>query len=117
MGFIDDNELSLIAENLLKSGYEITKSIIEEKPINVFRTKVLNEIKKLLSNKGNILEGPLLIEPKYLMMKEVLSSKRNESTFNSLIRDDIIFFQDNHSTSKIGVLRGLHYQIPINSSR
>ncbi len=32
MGFIDDNQLSLIAENLLKSGYgDYLKSIIEEK--------------------------------------------------------------------------------------
>ncbi len=32
MGFIDDNELSLLAENLLKSGYgDYLKSIIEEK--------------------------------------------------------------------------------------
>ena len=71
------------------------------------------EIKKLLSNKGNILKGPLLIKP------TIFNDERgsffeswNQSTFDSLISDEIIFSQDNHSTSKIGVLRGLHYQIP-----
>ena len=68
---------------------------------------------KISNSNGQIIEGPLLIKP------NVFNDERgsffeswNESTFNSLIRDDIIFFQDNHSTSKIGVLRGLHYQIP-----
>ena len=35
----------------------------------------------------------------------------NESTFDKAVGKEIIFSQDNHSCSKIGVIRGLHYQI------
>lgn len=35
----------------------------------------------------------------------------NENTFRTLIGRDVAFIQDNHSRSKRGVLRGLHYQI------
>ena len=36
----------------------------------------------------------------------------NQKVFNNLIGQKITFVQDNHSISKIGVLRGLHYQKP-----
>ncbi len=71
------------------------------------------EIIKLTSNKGNILNGACLLKPK------IFSDERgsfleswNQETFDSLIGRKIIFSQDNHSSSKIGVLRGLHYQVP-----
>ena len=35
----------------------------------------------------------------------------NHSEFNQIISREINFVQDNHSKSKFGVLRGLHYQI------
>ena len=35
----------------------------------------------------------------------------NQDVFNSLLHDDIHFVQDNHSKSKKGVLRGMHYQV------
>tara|TARA_B110000503_G_scaffold57959_1_gene92761 strand:+ start:822 stop:1352 length:531 start_codon:yes stop_codon:yes gene_type:complete len=34
----------------------------------------------------------------------------NQKKFNELVEPGINFFQDNHSVSKKGVLRGLHYQ-------
>ncbi|MEL0056138.1 MAG: dTDP-4-dehydrorhamnose 3,5-epimerase, partial [Methylophilaceae bacterium] len=34
----------------------------------------------------------------------------NQKKFNNLLGQDITFVQDNHSKSKQGVLRGLHYQ-------
>ena len=71
------------------------------------------KISKLISNKGNILNGTFLIKPK------IFSDKRgsffeswNQDTFDSLISEKIIFSQDNHSCSNVGVLRGLHYQVP-----
>jgi len=36
----------------------------------------------------------------------------NQTVFNNLIGREITFVQDNHSISKIGVLRGLHFQKP-----
>ncbi len=54
----------------------------------------------------------LLIEPK------IISDERgyffesfNENNFSSVIGKNVKFVQDNHSYSKRGVLRGLHYQI------
>ncbi len=71
------------------------------------------EIKKLLSNKGNKLNGPFLIEPKIFNDERgSFFESWNQSTFDRLSGDKIIFSQDNHSTSHLGVLRGLHYQIP-----
>ena len=71
------------------------------------------EIKKLTSNKGNIIDGPLLIEPKvFLDTRGFFFESWNQSTFDINTNEKIIFSQDNHSCSKKGVLRGLHYQIP-----
>ncbi len=71
------------------------------------------EIKKLTSNKGNIIDGPLLIEPKVFLDKRgFFFESWNQSTFDIKTNEKIIFSQDNHSCSKKGVLRGLHYQIP-----
>ena len=71
------------------------------------------EIKKLTSNKGNIIDGPLLIEPKvFLDTRGFFFESWNQSTFDINTKEKIIFSQDNHSCSKKGVLRGLHYQIP-----
>jgi dTDP-4-dehydrorhamnose 3,5-epimerase len=35
----------------------------------------------------------------------------NEKDFSAAIGHDVTFVQDNHSSSKKGVLRGLHYQM------
>lgn len=71
------------------------------------------EIKKLTSNKGKILEGPLLIKPKiYIDKRGIFFESWNQSTFDSYLGEKTIFSQDNHSVSELGVLRGLHYQIP-----
>tara|TARA_B100000886_G_scaffold333376_2_gene287340 strand:- start:395 stop:982 length:588 start_codon:yes stop_codon:yes gene_type:complete len=68
---------------------------------------------KSLFKKGIKIEGLLLVQP------EIYSDERgfffeswNQREFDSLIGDNIIFKQDNHSKSKKGVLRGLHYQLP-----
>ena len=69
--------------------------------------------KSLFNSKGIIIEGLLIVEP------EIYSDERgfffeswNQREFDSLVGKNICFKQDNHSKSKKGVLRGLHYQLP-----
>lgn len=70
------------------------------------------EIKKLSSNRGNILEGLYMIKPKvYRDKRGFFYESWNQSSFNDALGEKIIFMQDNHSSSNSGVLRGLHYQI------
>ena len=70
------------------------------------------QIQELHNKKGIKLEGPLLITP------NVFSDERgyfyeswNKDQFNKIVKSKIEFSQDNHSRSKKGVLRGLHYQV------
>ena len=71
------------------------------------------ETKKLLSNKGNFIDGPLIINPKiYTDERGYFYESWNESTFDKAVGKETKFSQDNHSYSQIGVIRGLHYQIP-----
>lgn len=70
------------------------------------------EFFKINSNKGNLIKGPLIIKP------EIFPDNRgyffeswNHSEFNKVISREVNFVQDNHSESKFGVLRGLHYQL------
>ena len=70
------------------------------------------EIKHLSSNKGNTLEGIYLIKPKiYEDQRGFFYESWNQASFNDALGEKILFMQDNHSSSNIGVLRGLHYQI------
>ena len=64
------------------------------------------------SNKGNLIRGPLIIKPKIFSdNRGYFFESWNQSEFNKMISRDIDFVQDNHSESKFGVLRGLHYQL------
>jgi len=70
------------------------------------------DIKNLFSNKGNILEGVFIIEPRVFKDdRGFFYESWNQDVFNDEIGEEVIFLQDNHSSSNIGVLRGLHYQI------
>ena len=70
------------------------------------------EIKHLSSNKGNALEGIYLIKPKiYEDQRGFFYESWNQASFNDALGEKILFMQDNHSSSNIGVLRGLQYQI------
>ena len=71
------------------------------------------EIKDLVSNKGKILIGPKIIKPTIFNDERgYFYESWNQSTFNKGVDKKINFIQDNHSFSKRGVIRGLHYQIP-----
>ncbi len=71
------------------------------------------EIKKIKSFKNKIIEGPLLLKPnKYLDSRGYFFESWNQNLFNESIGKNINFVQDNHSRSLLGVIRGLHFQIP-----
>ena len=70
------------------------------------------ESQEIYSSKGILIHGPRLLSPHVFHDKRgCFHETWNKNTFNSIIRDDIEFVQDNESFSKIGVLRGLHYQL------
>ncbi|ORM77334.1 MULTISPECIES: dTDP-4-dehydrorhamnose 3,5-epimerase [Pantoea] len=63
----------------------------------------------------NIIEtdipGLLILEPKvYGDERGFFLESYNSKDFNEAVGEDIVFLQDNHSKSKKGVLRGLHFQ-------
>ena len=79
------------------------------------------QVNTLVSNKGENLLGPILITP------DVFEDDRgffyeswNQNAFREILNstnkvnlkdEEMIFVQDNHSLSKKGVLRGIHYQV------
>lgn len=68
--------------------------------------------KKIFNNKGEILEGPLILEPKVFNDERgFFLESWNKNTIKYILKKDINFVQDNHSFSKKGVLRGMHYQV------
>ena len=71
------------------------------------------QIENLKSQKGQIIEGPLLIKPNLFKdNRGFFQESWNKKIFNDAIKSNIEFVQDNHSKSYKGVLRGLHYQLP-----
>ena len=68
------------------------------------------EKKKIKSNKGNYLDGVLLITPNVFEDERgYFYESWNKKKFNEITQTN--FLQDNHSRSFKGVLRGLHYQL------
>ena len=66
----------------------------------------------LNSNKGNFIKGPLIIKPKvFLDNRGYFFESWINSEFNKIISREVNFVQDNHSETKFGVVRGLHYQL------
>lgn len=64
-----------------------------------------------ISNKGDLLEGILLLKPKvYKDSRGLFLESWNSRDFKKTIQKEVEFVQDNHSSSLKGVLRGLHYQ-------
>ena len=58
------------------------------------------------------LSDVLIIQPKiYVDDRGFFFESFNENDFSKVVGKKITFVQDNHSLSKRGVLRGLHYQI------
>ena len=72
------------------------------------------EKKFLKTKKGKEVNGPLIIVPNIFEDdRGFFYESWNLKTFREIIKkDNINFVQDNHSRSTMGVLRGLHYQVP-----
>ena len=67
----------------------------------------------LKSNKGYQFSGIFHIFPKIFEdSRGFFYESWNQDEFNKLVNKEVNFVQDNHSKSKKGVLRGLHYQLP-----
>ena len=79
-------------------------------------------VEALSNHAGYRLQGPLLITPRLFsdhrgFFYESWNERRFRSeSINSGVPkaevESLVFSQDNHSSSKRGVLRGLHYQLP-----
>ena len=72
------------------------------------------KITSLITKSGNLVNGPLVISPNIFEDdRGFFYESWNVKTFKKILKkEDICFVQDNHSKSSIGVLRGLHYQLP-----
>lgn len=70
------------------------------------------ESREVISNKNIEMEGAKIIKPSVIRdNRGFFYESWNQSTFQRLTSENIHFYQDNHSRSTKGVLRGLHYQI------
>jgi len=59
------------------------------------------------------LAGVLILEPQVFGdARGFFMESYNERVFNEAVGHRVRFVQDNHSQSSVGVLRGLHYQLP-----
>ena len=59
------------------------------------------------------LPGVLILKPKvYTDERGFFLESFNQRAFDAAIGGSVAFVQDNHSCSRRGVLRGLHYQLP-----
>lgn len=72
---------------------------------------MISEILK--TNLGEIVKGgPVILHPSIFKDERgFFFESWNKKNFNGLIDEEINFYQDNHSSSTKGVLRGLHYQL------
>ena len=65
----------------------------------------------IYSNKGNIMQGPLLLKPSIFYDKRgYFLESWNQNVFNKFVDKEVSFVQDNQSTSNKGVVRGMHFQ-------
>lgn len=70
-------------------------------------------IEKLKTRNQENLEGILICIPNIFEdQRGFFYESWNQKIFNEIISQEISFVQDNHSRSKKGVIRGLHYQLP-----
>jgi dTDP-4-dehydrorhamnose 3,5-epimerase len=59
------------------------------------------------------IDGVLVLEPKVFGDERgFFTESFNQKVFEELVGEHAAFVQDNHSRSRRGVLRGLHYQLP-----
>ena len=69
------------------------------------------DLSKLISNKGNYIDDITLITPKIFKDKRGFFYESWNENFLKKISKNTKFVQDNHSSSFMGVIRGLHCQL------
>ncbi len=70
------------------------------------------KVNKLRNKENQIINGPLEIKPKIFNDdRGYFYETWNAKNFESKINSETSFVQDNQSFSKVGTLRGLHYQL------
>jgi len=70
------------------------------------------QVEQLHTASGGLMEGPLLITPQVFGdARGFFYESWNQRRFDEAVGAATSFFQDNHSRSSRGVLRGLHYQL------
>ncbi len=70
------------------------------------------EFEKIFSQNGKELDGLVLISPKiFYDQRGYFYESWNDYSFKKFIDNSVEFVQDNHSKSKKGVVRGMHYQL------
>lgn len=76
------------------------------------------QVERLRTSAGAVLQGPLLLTPQVFGDgRGFFLESWNQRSFAAALAADgqplpAAFVQDNHSRSSLGVLRGLHYQLP-----
>ena len=71
------------------------------------------KVENLFSCSSELIQGLKLIYPQVFHDRRgFFFESWNQKTFNTKVSPCIEFFQDNHSCSSKGTLRGLHYQLP-----
>ena len=71
---------------------------------------------ELYNENNRVIRGPILLKPTIFgdergFFFESWNKKNLYKVFKDNYQKEAIFVQDNHSESKYGVLRGLHYQL------
>ncbi len=68
-------------------------------------------VETVKSSNNRLINGPIILIPdKYSDTRGYFYESWNKDIFNEILKQEVSFVQDNHSQSKYGVLRGLHFQ-------
>ena len=68
-------------------------------------------VETIKSSNNLLINGPIILIPnKHSDTRGYFYESYNKDTLNEILKREVSFVQDNHSLSKYGVLRGLHFQ-------
>ena len=69
------------------------------------------KLESVKSSNNLLIDGPIILIPKInIDERGYFYESWNKDIFNKILNREVSFVQDNHSLSKFGVLRGLHFQ-------
>ena len=71
------------------------------------------DVVQIYSHNNNLIDGPLLLKPNIFEDERgYFYESWNKKLLKKLVFENLDFVQDNQSKSKLGVIRGMHFQIP-----